>query len=111
MLHATKPLRLPERKRVAFMRATMLAAALLSAFTTLSQSPDDASVVSPNLSDTELVQFAKGEPRFSTAAFDLVQSRICTYAEAAATSYGHLTPSDLRLPRTTIPPRSLALTN
>lgn len=89
----------------------MLAAAFLSIFSAFGQSHDEASAVSPTLSDVELIRFAKGEPNFSSAAFDLVQSRICAYAEGAATSYGHLTPSDLRLPRTTIPPRASALAN
>jgi TPR repeat protein len=75
------------------------------------QSPEETSLISTNLSDLELVQYSKAEPKFSAAAFDLVQSRICNYAEAAGTFYGQIAPSDLRLLRTTTPPRSLALTN
>lgn len=111
MLQETQALRPTFQKAGRSICTTMLTAALLAPLTGRAQSLDDASVISPNLSDSELVQFAKGEPKFSIAAFDLVQSRICVYAEAAATSYGHLTPSDLRLARTTVPPRSLALTN
>ena len=91
-------------------KAALLAAAFFSA-SLHAQSPEEASVISTNLSDLELVQFSKVEPRFSTAAFPLVQSRICLYADAAATSFGQITPSELRLLRTTVPPRSLALTN
>ena len=86
-------------------------AALFSASGLQAQSPEEASIISTNLSDLELVQFSKAEPRFSIAAFDIVQSRIITYAEAAGTFHGHLAPSDLRLLRTTVPPRSLSLTN
>ncbi|MGZ8920045.1 MAG: tetratricopeptide repeat protein [Limisphaerales bacterium] len=75
------------------------------------QSPEEVSIISPDLSDQELVKFSKVEPRFSIAAFDIVQSRIITYAEVAATFHGQVAPSNLRLLRTTTPPRSLALTN
>jgi TPR repeat protein len=93
-------------KAVALTALTAFFSATLSA-----QSPEEATLISTNLSDAELVQFAKAEPKFSAAAFDLVQSRICNYAEGAGTFYGQLAPSDLRLFRTTTPPRSLALTN
>jgi TPR repeat protein len=86
-------------------------AALFSATALQAQSPEESSIISTNLSDLELVQYSKAEPRFSVAAFDIVQSRIITYAEAAGTFHGQITPSDLRLLRTTVPPRSLALTN
>src|SRR5688500_3937963 len=85
-------------------------AAFFSA-TLSAQSPEEASLISTNLSDLELVQYSKAEPKFSAAAFDLVQSRICNYAEASGTFHGQIAPSDLRLLRTTTPPRSLALTN
>lgn len=98
-------------KTAGFKKAMVLAAALLSGNVAQAQSPEEASVISTNLSDLQFVQFSKVEPRFSAASFDMVQSRIINYAEAAATSYRHLTPSNLRLPRTTVPPRSLALTN
>ena len=75
------------------------------------QSPEEVSLISTNLSDQELVKFSKVEPRFSVAAFDIVQSRIISYAEGAATFHGQTAPSNLRLLRTTTPPRSLALTN
>ena len=91
--------------------AIALGAALLSLPTARAQSPEETTLISTNLSDHELVEFSKVEPRFSATAFSLVQSRICAYADAAATSHGQMTPSELRLHRTTVPPRSLALTN
>ena len=75
------------------------------------QSPEEASLISTNLTDQELVKFSKVEPRFSVAAFDIVQSRIISYAEGAATFHGQTAPSNLRLLRTTTPPRALSLTN
>ncbi|HEX7860564.1 MAG TPA: tetratricopeptide repeat protein [Verrucomicrobiae bacterium] len=89
----------------------MAVAAFVASHQSHAQSPEESSVISTNLSDLEFVQFAKAEPKFAAAAFDLVQSRIVNYADAAGTSYRFLTPSNLRLPRTLVPPRSLALTN
>ena len=75
------------------------------------QSPEEVSLISTNLTDQELVKFSKVEPRFSIAAFDIVQSRIISYAEGAATFHGQIAPSNLRLLRTTTPPKPLSLTN
>src|SRR5687767_1280885 len=92
------------------MTFTVALAALVAAPRSAAQSPEESSVISTNLSDLEFVQFSKAEPKFAAAAFDLVQSRIVNYADAAGTSYRFLTLSNLRVPRTVVPPRSLALT-
>ena len=75
------------------------------------QAPEDQSLISPSLSNRELIEFSKAEVRFATEAAALVQGRICVYAEAAKTSHGQAFISELRIPRAIVPPRSLCLTN
>ena len=57
------------------LSCTVAVAAFVASHRSHAQSPEESSVISTNLSDLELVQFAKAEPKFAAAAFDLVQSR------------------------------------
>ena len=75
------------------------------------QTPEEQSLISPTLSDRELIDFSKAEVRFATEAAPLVRGRICVYAEAAQTSHGQPFISELRIPRAIVPPRSNCLTN
>src|SRR5688572_22831417 len=96
-----------------FRLGRMAAAAIFLAgwFHIWAQTPEDQSLISPTLSDRELIDFSKAEVRFATEAAALVQGRICVYAEAAKTSHGQPFISELRIPRAIVPPRSLCLTN
>ena len=75
------------------------------------QTPDEASPISPDITDQELVAFSKSEPSFAAAALPLVQSRLVSYAEAAETHPGQPLISSIRTVRARISPRPLALTN
>ncbi len=91
--------------------AATLAAIFLTTVPLAAQAPEDASPISPDLTDKELIDFSKNEPYFAAAALPLVQSRLVSYIEASETHAGQPLISEIRTVRAMIPPRSLSLTN
>jgi TPR repeat protein len=105
-------MRMTFNDRALRLRTSAAAAILLAGAIHLgAQAPEESSLIASNLTDSELLDFSKAEVRFATEALPMVQSRICIYAEGAKTSHGQPFISELRIPRATVPPRSLCLTN
>ena len=84
---------------------------MLGSLVCLAAQTDNSSPISPNLTDAQLVEFSKAEPTFAATAVEIVQGRICVYAEAAKTFRGQPFVSEVRKGPAVVPPRSLCLTN